>query len=386
MSRVLYGDFCQEISHNLSLILEKTKGINGKLDRVIPFPDQGGSFINQVYLVSTDKDEELVLKVENINWENEKTVNEVLTLKYIDKYTSIPVPKVLAFENVIHHSTLDREYILMTRMRGSPLNHEFERIYANPQLYHALLEQLADILAQLKKMSFSSIGSLKHPNTLQLKNPIDLLHSKCDTACESFSEYAKRWLSYYLQEMKRLKNSGHRNSLYFEKHIPQVETLLNSLYLSRLDRNDEVFFFSHQDFVMKNILIDGISITAVLDWEWSGAAPAEFEAKSGCDFLKTDQDIALFNSMLEQRGVFNFFTPPPQSRLVFYQLIGELYSLISCYEWIEGKLEHSAKFIDQKLEQRRIRSSNNFDMQSYVVNTSDLLNQYFIKMSQELND
>lgn len=325
-----------------------------------------------------------MLKVENAHWKNEKTVNEVQTLDYLNRYTSIPVPKILAYENEIDHSPLGQEYILMTRMRGSPLNHEFERIYENPDLYQSVLEQLADILAELKHLSFSSLGGLKCVSTLELKSPIDLMNLGDNTPCRSFSEYAQRWLSYYLGEMKRLKNSAHPNSQYFEKYIPQVERLLYFSNWSRLDHLSEIFPFSHQDFVMKNILIEDGIITAVLDWEWSGSAPSEFEAKMGCDFLKSAQDIALFNSMLEHRGVLNFFESPSHARQIFYQLIGELYTLISCYEWIEGKLEHSAKFLDQKLEQRRIRSSENFDMQSFVAKISTLLDNHFLEITSEL--
>lgn len=112
-----------------------------------------------MYLVRTDKGEQLVLKVENANWQREKTLNEVLALQYINRYTTIPVPKVLAYENAMHDSLINYEYILMTRMKGEPLNHEFERIYADKEAYHCVLEQLADVLAQLKQGPFASIGS-----------------------------------------------------------------------------------------------------------------------------------------------------------------------------------------------------------------------------------
>jgi len=202
----------------------------------------------------------------------------------------------------------------MTKMKGFPLNHEFERIYANPVLYRQILKQLADIIAELKRISFSQIGSLKETGLLELKAPIDLLHLNDDNPCSRFSDYARRWLSYYLQEMERLKNSNHLNSRYFQKYIPKLHQLINSPSLMLLDIPKEEFFLSHQDFVMKNILVEGATITAVLDWEWSGSAPFEFESKSGCDFLKTAQDISLFNSMLEEREVFHFFAPPSFAR------------------------------------------------------------------------
>lgn len=381
----IYADFCQEISDDLRIILQKTEAINGEFTTVIPFPDQGGSFINQVYLVCTDQDEMLVLKVENKNWEREKTLNEVAALEYLNRNTTIPVPKVLAYESAIHDSLIGHEYILMTRVSGTPLNHEFERIYANPELYSHVLEQLADVLAELKQQTFSSIGSLRAQDSTDIKCPIDFANLGYETGCRMFSEYALRWMTYYLSEMKILRDAGHQNAKYFEKHISQLEQLIESPNLCRLDKPEETFPFSHQDFVMKNILIDDETITAILDWEWSGSAPSEFEIKTGCDFLKTPQDVAKFNSMLEQRGVSNFFDPPHPTRQIFYQLMGELYTIISCYEWIEGKLVHSAKFLNQKLEQRFIRNSKNFDMRSYVDDVSSSLDIHFNKLNQELS-
>lgn len=380
----LQSDFCREIIDDLKVIIHKVEAIEGELESVIPFPNQGGSFINQVYLVTTDKGEKLVLKVENPNWPKEKTLNEVTTLEYLDRHTSIPVPKVLAYENALNDSLIGYEYILMTCMKGNPLNHEFERIYANPELYRHVLEQLADILAELKNRPFFSLGSLKDSNTRDLKCPIDFANLGYDTACKDFSEYAHRWLTYYLKEMRFLKDSGHRNAIYFEKYIPEVERLLLS-NLKLLNDSKEAFLFSHQDFVMKNILIENATITAVLDWEWSGTATPEFEYKTGCDFLKTHEDFTLFEAMLEKRGIPGFFDPPHATRQLFYRLMGELYTLISCFEWIEGKLEHSAKFLDQKLEQRRVRSAKDFDMQAYIKEVSLSLDQNFKQIKKELS-
>lgn len=380
----LLADFCNEIAQDLKVILDNAEGVNGSFKSVEPLSGQGGSFINQVFLVTTDHNEKFVLKVENTNWKNEKTMNEVQTLKFIDRLTSIPVPKVVAYENVIHSSLIGYEYILMTLMPGIPLNFEFEKIYSDPGLYYDLLQQLANILAEIKKFKSPFIGSLNSPDSFQLKDSMDFANLGYEGPCKDFAEYAHRWLSYYLQEMTTLVSTDHPNAHYFEKYIPKVEKLLHSTNLTRLNKPLEMFPFSHQDFVMKNILVEGTKVTAVLDWEWSGTAVSEFEAKTGCDFLKTRQDEALFNSMLEERGVYDFFESPHHTRQIFYQVMGDLYTLISCYEWVEGKLNHSAKFLSQKLEQRRIRHSKCFDMHSYVDQVSLSLDEFFDELYKEL--
>ena len=88
--------------------------------------------------------------------------------------------------------------------------------------------------------------------------------------------------------------------------------------------------------------------------------------------------------MLEEKGIFNFFDPPSPARQIFYEAMGELYTLISCYEWIEGKLEHSAKFLDQKLEQRRVRTLKTFDMESYIFEITTLLDKHFLEINKDL--
>jgi aminoglycoside phosphotransferase (APT) family kinase protein len=360
-SFALTAEFCQDIFDS----------IPGKLKEIVPFPNQGGSFVNQIYLVTTDEEEELVLKIENPNWEKVKTLNEVLNLQFIQSQTSIPAPKILAYAET--KELAGHEFILMTRMKGTPLNLQFEEIYADRNLYYEILSQLADILAELRSHAFTKIGNFK--NDSNFKSPIDFSRFE-EEPCPTFSAYARLWLADSIHEMKRLKNKGHRNGAYFEKHISQLEKLLESNYLSSLDLKGEIFPFSHQDFVMKNILVEGRTVTAVLDWEWSGFAPKEFEAKCGCDFLITEEDLILFDHLLKQKGVTDFFNPPPSNRQKFYQIMSEVYTLISCYEWIEGKLEHSAKFLDQKKMQRKIRATQNFDMQSFITNISDTLNQH----------
>jgi aminoglycoside phosphotransferase (APT) family kinase protein len=372
----IYTDLSREILKDLKIIFDKCEFIDGEPESVEVFPDQGGSFINQIYLVTTSKKDRFVLKIENPNWPKEKTQNEVTNLNYISRYTSIPVPKILAYETAIGSSLIGHEYILMTCMKGKPLNHEFDRIYQNPSAYHYVLSQLADYLAQLKKHQFPALGALSSSDSKSLKCPVDFANMGYTNPCTNFAEYATRWVHYYLKEMQHLKVSGHPNAVFFEKYIPMIEKLLLKDF-SFLNRFDETFPFSHQDFVMKNILVDNDIVTAVLDWEWSGAAPSEFESKTGCDFLKEPQDYELFNALLEQKGVTNFFEPPNSNRQFFYQLMENLYSLISCYEWREGKLIHSAKFLNQKLEQRRVRNSKNFDMESYVTEICQSLDNVF---------
>jgi len=379
---LLRADIQEDLQRHLPKILEQTTEVQGQFLKVEPFPDQGGSFINSVYLVTTTTGEELVLKLENPTWKDDKTLNEVVSIRYLDKHTSIPVPHIILFESDIESSPFATEYILMNRLKGNPLNHEIENLYQDKERYMELLSNLADVLAELKTIQFQEIGNFKDLGEFTVEGIVDFPTYTCNESIGSFSQYAYHWLNYYYKEMKRLSTEGHPNKKYFDRYIPMIHEWLSSMDMTFLDQSDDVFVYSHQDFVMKNILVEGTDVSAVLDWEWSGSALPEFEPKTGLDFLFTDADRELFSGLLEERGIDNFFASPPENRQLFYRMIGDIYTLISCYEWVEGKLEHTAKFLDQKLEQRKVRSDKNFDMEAFVEGKVKDLDECILKFKK----
>ena len=378
-SASIFADILVDLEEQLPSILNGISEVEGDFAKVEPFPDEGGSFINAVYLVTTSAGEEFALKVENPNWKDKKTLNEVVSINHLARRTSIPVPYVMYFENDLVKSPFSAEYILMKRVKGKPLNHVIESIRSNKEQYSELLAGLADVIAELKSQKFNKIGNFKGFERLEVGEVIDFPLRNMSDGFESFSQYAKSWLGYYCSEMKRLRLEKHQNSAYFDKYIPILERWLSRESFTFLDKDDDVFVYSHQDFVMKNILVEGSDVTAVLDWEWSGSALPEFEAKTGFDFLYSSEDKRQFSALLEERGVYNFFKDPPLERQIFYRLIGDIYSFIACYEWLEGKLEHTAKFLDQKLEQRKVRGTPNFDMTAYLEKKDNDLDYCILK-------
>ncbi|MDN3505175.1 MAG: aminoglycoside phosphotransferase family protein [Rhabdochlamydiaceae bacterium] len=377
----LCADIIEELNSNLPEILNKTPSIKGDFLKVEPFPDQGGSFINDVYLITTDCGEELALKVENKNWTDRKTINEVISINHVARLTTIPVPHVLRYVNDLQASSIRQEYILMKRIKGQPLNHAINEIYQDKKRYFKVLNQLADVMAQLNSIQFDSMGSFSMKEGCSIGASIEFPEYIASKPSENFAQHAVCWLTYYCDEMKRLVKTNHPNQKVFAYFIPKFEHMLESNDFDLLNEDNDKFVYCHQDFVMKNILIDEDKITAILDWEWSGPALLEFEYKTGFDFLFSQEDRDYFSALMKQRGLEHYFQPPPKNRQLYYQLIGHLYTLISCYEWIDGKLEHSAKFLDQKLEQRMVKSSPDIDMSSFVRSKAHALDQLIIKFN-----
>ena len=107
---------------------------------------------------------------------------------------------------------------------------------------------------------------------------------------------------------------------------------------------------------MKNILVRDGKVVGVVDWEWAASASKEMERLAGIDFLASEEERLFFEQELEKRGVSHFFAPISPERKWMYDLISSAYSLVSYREWFQGKLLHTARLLDQKLYQRKIRN------------------------------
>ena len=183
--------------------------------------------------------------------------------------------------------------------------------------------------------------------------------------------------------MEKSINEASEDSGLYVKYLTLIKNFAaTSCYFSE----EEEFVLSHQDFVMKNILIKDGQIMAVLDWEWAGPAPKEIEQLSGMDFIQTPEDRDYFCSILKQKGCSDFFNPTSSHRAHLYKLLGSTFSLVAYREWFTGKLSHTAKFMDQKFLQRRVREGNfasPLELSSYINQELDELFKSFLVDKQE---
>lgn len=354
----------------LGNIIDDNQELKGKYLDVKPLEGGGTSFINSVYLITTTEGEEFIIKIGNPIWKGFKTLNEVSALNYLKQNSSIPVPPVLAYENDAKHSPISAEYIIMPRMKGRPLSSEISRLYKDKASYQKVLDQLANVIVELKTHKFSHIGNFLTSNgdssTLEIGGIVDFAGYEIEHPCKYFSDYAKHALIYYIHEMEALIEKRTPEAQLYTHYVPILKDLLQSPNFQHLDFENDKFVFSHQDFVMKNILVHDDEVTAILDWEWSGSAPMEIESMTGFDFLLNEEDRVYFAEQLGALFTNDFFTSPSNQRQLFYRLIGNVYTLVAFREWREGKLEHTAKFLSQKLEQRKIRNDPDFDYDAFL--------------------
>jgi len=125
----------------------------------------GGGF-NKLYTITSsiaDSDErhECIFRVTMPIDPWYKTESEVATMEYVRRYTSIPVPKVYAYDSS-GDNKLGFEWIMMEKMAGKPLGDywdiEVDRFDMNAKLHIA--RSVAEWVHELSMLVFDKIGSL----------------------------------------------------------------------------------------------------------------------------------------------------------------------------------------------------------------------------------
>jgi hypothetical protein len=87
-----------------------------------------------------------------------RTQSEVATIEYIRLNTSIPVPKIYAFNSDASNNALGLEWILMERIDGRPYRKARRTMTLERKV--AVVRQVADWSHQLYSLKFDAIGSL----------------------------------------------------------------------------------------------------------------------------------------------------------------------------------------------------------------------------------
>ena len=249
----------------------------------------------------------LLLRIAGNHLPRIKTENESAVLAYIARYTDVPVPAIVRFSPNTHNP-LGHEYQLMTISLGEPIDAHFHDI--DEATAKSILDQMADILEQLHSLRVHHIGGFQfgfenddREFSAGLK---PTAHTLPGPLCEEFlwqtPAIAKYWEPYGLNEMPEALNAQGpfttwtsysvawlRMYIYaicrhplldgMRDLVPRLEALIAFLSDEKIVEKFKLdkmrFVLAHRDLHFSNILWDRDTkrITAVLDWEFSGAAP-----------------------------------------------------------------------------------------------------------------
>lgn len=218
-----------------------------------------------------------------------KTMNEVGAMTWIRQHTTIPVPSILHFsasdENPIGH-----EFTLMERARGTSIDTIYDSLSEDNK--EKIVEQLANFVIELHSKPFPPrVGGLvleggsinpgpaleetfwQAPDietycpgeTIESLNPLG--------SFDSYVYYSTAALECYCHMIEAHPAlEDHRDML------PRIREFISAIgiepYKSQL--NNTKYVMAHKDLHFANIMCDpsDMSITAILDWEFSGVVPA----------------------------------------------------------------------------------------------------------------
>lgn len=227
----------------------------------------------------------------------EKVENEVVVMKYLSRYTAIPVPDVLGTG-----TCWAGPYIVMNFVPGEPLAgllkdpHRSGRPVLNLRLSDQVLKrayrEMAKLILELSKPEFQRIGALRssgedfsvarRPLTYNMNElvtsanlpPQALPANTFESATDYFISLATQHLSQLqLQRNDAITDRDDCRKKFvarclFRKIVADIST----------EHRHGPFRLYCDDFRPSNVLIDAhnLRVTGVVDWEFTYVAPAEF--------------------------------------------------------------------------------------------------------------
>ncbi|OBR15002.1 phosphotransferase enzyme family protein [Colletotrichum higginsianum IMI 349063] len=241
----------------------------------------------------------------------EKLVNEVRAIEFIRHNTTIPVPFVHAW-GLTHESPRQLgpfiimdfvEGTLASRILQKPTDDDQQELILNPDLDSSLLDsfyrQVAGYLLQLSRLEFKRIGAIsKEPGEpgggkdvwSSSKRPLTYNMNELATSAgypadgfptTSFGRASDFFKSVAREHLVHLRT---QRNLAFTPEIARARYIARHRYLQLVDTycsaEDDAGPFAPfcDDFRPANMLVDPdtMQITAVLDWEFTNAMPAQF--------------------------------------------------------------------------------------------------------------
>ncbi|GAD92303.1 hypothetical protein MGG_10936 [Paecilomyces variotii No. 5] len=238
---------------------------------------------------STTEPLELVLRIAGDHVPRIKTENEAAILQWLRRNTSIPVPEVIAYDASLENP-LRREFIILNRCPGLPISDIYDSL--TPKQLESILQQLTQILKELHSHTFSSIGGSTHvpgdPETV-VPGPIldewfwfepDIENhfppSESYTTInilgpfQSYTSYIAALVEKYIRTARI-----HRSLDFLRPLLPRLSAFISKLHEHAAALDNVSIRLAHKDLHFANILYDPTteSISAVLDWEFSGTVP-----------------------------------------------------------------------------------------------------------------
>jgi aminoglycoside phosphotransferase (APT) family kinase protein len=235
---------------------------------------------------------------------DEKVTNEVHIMQFLGEKTTIPIPHIYSWGLTEECPHQLGPFIIMDFVEGvllcdilqKPTNDDQELVILNPDIEKSVLDkiysQLADYLYQLSKLEFAGIGAIsrdenssawavtKRPLTYIMNEiasvsgfPMDQFPTNTFISTRDFLQWAAQ---------QHLTHLSTQRNLAEDAEIARARFIARHRFAQLIDKfcadDDGIFIPFCDDMRPANMLVnpETLQITAVIDFEFTNAMPAQF--------------------------------------------------------------------------------------------------------------
>ncbi|TPX14886.1 uncharacterized protein E0L32_004995 [Thyridium curvatum] len=257
---------------------------------------------------------------------DEKVANEVQVMEYLNQNTTIPIPRVHSWGLTSESPQQFGPFIIMDYVEGTllstvlkqPMKSDQEDMILDPSIDNAILNkvyhQLADYLLQLSQLSFTRIGAIskdgdtwsitKRPLTYNMNELATVAGYSDDLFPTSTFDRASDYLNSVAHE--HLAHLWTQRNLADDPEIAQARFIARHRFVQLIPKyciDDAGPFIPFcDDLRPSNMLVhpQTLQITAVLDFEFTNAMPAQFTYDPPWWLLLSGPEVWLDRGSIEE--------------------------------------------------------------------------------------
>ncbi|CAF3627993.1 unnamed protein product [Adineta steineri] len=312
-------------------------------ETIISFECIDTGYNNLIFFINTQENtQQYVIKIGGRYWNKIKTEAEVKALELLSTYTTIPVPKILAYSSD-RNNEFGVEWILMTRLSGQNMSLVCKTQKLSLNAKKSIIRDLVDYISQMhfKIPRFDKIGAL-------------MINGQIGTDLNQLGPWStyEQFIHTRVQAEKKILNEDITFSSVKDSMLDAIDQFekIELPIFSKLP-----FVFSHGDLDFQNILIsiDDLElprVTGIVDWEWAGSFPCSEEYFTSYNYFLNDDDKEIRIYFLNELEKRNVLTPRTIEHFSLLEKINQFVTNLAPWD-LTDLVNPDNLIVNKKLEQ-----------------------------------